>query len=152
MKHARNTWALYGVAIFWVVVAWIVVDYNLGLGTTTFRWRNPAHATPVWTWDAAEVTPTILEPAAGQWMRVTLPRGFSRATATVRTKTLAQLTIRGETPVGQPEKVQTTSGRVHTLNFSWSELVARGKTFRFRVENSSSEPVVIQTVEIITTR
>lgn len=152
MKLSRNAWWLYGVALFWAAVAWAVVDYNLGFGNTTLRWRNPAHATPVWTWDAVEVTPTTLEPMSGQWMRVTLPRGFKTATLEVRTVDPSNLVLRAEARDRDVTIAQAGGGSTHTLSFVWSSLVARGKTFRFRVENTTAVPVRIQSIQIITTR
>lgn len=138
--------------VFWLVVGLVVLDYNLGWGTTTLRWPNPAAPTAIWSWDAAEATPTIIEPRSGQWMRVTLPRGFATATLEVRTVDSSQLVLRAESRDGQVTIAQANDGTSHALSFSWASLVARGKTFRFRVENTANQAAEISSVRLITTR
>ncbi len=138
--------------VFWGVMAWLVADYNLGLGQTTLRWPNPAHPTAAWHWDAAEATPTIIEPRTGQWLRVTLPRGFVSGTLTVNTNELAELTLKAEQQVSRPVIIQASQGRTHHLPLAFTNLAARGKTFRFRVENPSSSVVEISSIKLTTVR
>ncbi len=138
--------------VFWLVVGVVVLDYNLGWGTTTLRWPNPVAPTAVWTWDAAETTPTILEPAAGQWMRVTLPRGFKTATLEVRTVDPSDLVLRAEARERKTTIAQASGGSTHIVSFSWASLVARGTTFRFRIENPTDRTAEISSVQLITVR
>lgn len=140
------------VILFWFGVGLIVLDHNLGWGTTTLRWPNPVAPTAMWSWDAAEVTPTKIEPRSGQWMRVTLPRGFNTATLEVLTVDPSELVLRAEARDRQTTIAQASGGSIHTLSFSWSTLVARGKTFRFRVENPTDQTAIITSVRLITAR
>lgn len=138
--------------LFWLGVGFIVLDHNLGWGTTILRWPNPAAPTAMWSWDATEQTPTIVEPRSGQWMRVTLPRGFQTATLEVRTVDPTGLVLRAEARNSQKDIAQASEGSTHWLSFSWADLVARGKTFRFRVENPTDQSAEISSIRLITTR
>lgn len=137
---------------FWLTAGWVVIDYNLGLGSTTLRWPNPAHPTAAWSWDAKEATPTVLEPKSGQWLRVTLPRGFVDGTLQVQTKQSVILQLEAEPRVGQAEITSVSAGTIHRLSFRWTQLVARGRTFRFRLENPNEAAVIISHVTLQTTR
>lgn len=138
--------------VFWGAVAWVVIDYNLGFGVTTLKWPHPLHSTAAWTWDAREATPTTLVPKSGQWLRVTLPRGFLAGTLVVRTKQPSDFILRAEPKDSQHDIAQASQGGTHSLSFVWADLVARGKTYRFRLENPTDRAITIETISLKVTR
>ncbi|GEM_PF-2577419 len=139
-------------SIGWLAIAWVVVDYNLGLGSTTLRWPNPAHSTAAWTWDAREMTPTVLEAKSGQWLKVTLPRGFTAGTLNVKTVSSETVVVKAEPRVQQQGIATRSAGQNHQLSFHFSDLIARGKTFRFRLENPTTAPITIATISMVASR
>lgn len=142
----------FAAVIWWILVAYVVVDYNLGLGTTTLRWTHPARATAAYHWDGQVIKPQELQPGDGRWFRVLLPRGMTQGKLVMQTTTPAEVNIRAETRPGVQGIVQASSGASHEVSFAWLDLVARGHSFRFRVENpSAGQALTIRSV-VITTR
>lgn len=152
MTISRDQVLLTAVLIFWAVTTWLVADYNFGFGSTTMRWPNPAHPAAAWHWDVAETTPTVIEPQTGQWLRVTLPRGFISGTLEVRTVSSTDLVLRAEQRDSQPDLAQVGDDAIHSLSFRWSELVARGRTFRFRVANPTDDAMTVASMKLILKR
>lgn len=143
----------------WLWTLYLVAEANgLVTPTVTWHWSPPTKTTAYFAWEIDQVTSggvsRLKSIASGDSDRltVTLPRGFRTGQLRVVTTASSDLYVSAEAM--NNKKIQSRqTGRSHTLDFSWGDLLARGHRFTFVIEIPPGQgPAEIRSVAVEGTR